>query len=139
VIKDQNVRAEIAQEWRSVRALVNWHRGHASPGGYILEKPPDKFYNLPLVLAYAVLDDVLAQMINEHIFKCSKNNGNCFNLGDKMKSSIGMLAWIDYTTIDDVRKKRNEVAHKGILHSQGVCLQYINAVEDELKKLGLFV
>jgi hypothetical protein len=140
VVKDPNVRAEIEREWRSIRAMVNWNRSGSLPGGgYINETPPEEFYNLPFVLAYSVLDDVLAQMIVEHIFKCAKKNGYCFNLGDKMLSSKRGLSWKDYATVDAGRKRRNDVAHNGILHSKEVCVKYINAVEDELRNWGLFV
>jgi hypothetical protein len=143
MIKDQNIRAEIKQGWDAVRALTGWSSGGVASGGcggvLIVQTPPEQFYNLPLVLAYSVLDDVLGQMIIENIFKCAKKNGYCYNLGDKMQSSKGNIMWKDYATVNDGRNRRNEVAHKGVLHSEQICRQYINAVEDELKNWRLFV
>jgi hypothetical protein len=141
MIKDQNVRAEIKQEWKTVRALTGWSSGGAVSGGcggvFIVETPPEQFYNLPLVLAYSVLDDVLGQMIFEHIFNCTTKNMNCHKLGDKMQSSNGKIMWKDYATVNDGRNRRNDVAHNGVLHSEQICRKYINAVEDELKNWGL--
>jgi hypothetical protein len=72
MIKDVNVKAEIAEEWIALNTLVNWSRGWMAGGTFVNETPPESFFNLPLVLAYSTLDHALAQFIIEEHFVCKK-------------------------------------------------------------------
>lgn len=65
MIRDPQARSEIAQEWTAVRKLcASSHRQWRSSGGsFIIETPPESLYNLPFLLAYAVLDQVLGELI----------------------------------------------------------------------------
>jgi hypothetical protein len=49
-----------------------------------------------------------------------------------MLASKLSINWNNYQLVDNGRDKRNEVAHKGMLHSKYICLKFINAIEDEL-------
>jgi hypothetical protein len=92
--------------------------------------PPNSFYNLPFVLAYATLDQVLDQLITEgHV----KVGGKRPLLGTKMAASSSTVPWKDYATVDAGKEKRNELAHKAKLLPPKECPEYISAIEVELK------
>jgi hypothetical protein len=141
MIHDPTVKGEIEKEWTTIAYLTNYNRsyvvGSAGGAAYINETPPETFYNLPLVLAYAALDDVLAQFIVEGVFRCLKKNGNCFNLGDKMDSAKEAISWVNFDLVKEGREARNDLAHESKLVEKHRCLKYIQAVEDELKKWGV--
>jgi hypothetical protein len=136
MIRDKNVVAQIVQEWATIRSLVHWSRSYIGSGGvFINETPPDEFYNLPLVLAYSTLDDVLGQFINEGSFPCRKPG--CFKLGEKMESAKHAIKWLNYALVNQGRDARNGLAHRNTLVAKNDCLRYIEAVGAELKGWGL--
>ena len=92
----------------------------------------EDFYNLPFVLAYAVLDECLSELVTQRVFACSDRN-----IGPKMKASQGAITWKDYHLVDTGRDRRNDVAHRAELQSKADCLRYIQAIEDELKAWGV--
>ena len=64
MISNSTVRAEIARSWDAIRRLTHWHRILLAPNGMtIIETPPEELSNLPLVLAYALLDQVLNELV----------------------------------------------------------------------------
>ena len=129
MIRDQQAKSEIAQDWRAVRKLRNPVRTSVLPGfGVIVEEPVHDFYNLPLVLAYAVLDQVLNELRDQSEFR-SKNS----KLGTKMFASRKALPWQDYGLVDNGREARNDLAHEAKLLSKADCLRYIDAIESELR------
>lgn len=134
MIAEQTVRAEIAEEWKAVLGLRDWQRSYVIPGAFINETPPESFYNLPLVLAYAALEDFLDQCIVENIFRPKKATNR---LGEKMGVAKNVIPWVDFDTVDAGRDARNHLAHKGILCSRQDCLKYIKALDAELKNWGL--
>jgi hypothetical protein len=79
------------------------------------------------VLADAVLDDVLSELIEQTTFKCRN-----WKLGAKMVASKTNLNWQDYDRIDQVRRIRNDVAHEAKLASKIDCLLYVNTIKAEL-------
>ncbi len=93
----------------------------------INETRPEDSYNLPLVLAYAVLDRVLRELRDQGAFTC-----NTWKLGAKMAASQNVLPWQDYHLVDNGRVARNYLAHKAKLLSKADCLQFIDAIESEL-------
>jgi hypothetical protein len=133
LIRDPKVRAEIALEWSAVKKLSDHRaRGYMIPGAYINEpEPPDGFYNLPFFLAFAVLDRVLAELIEQGTIRCSGRKP--FQLGTKMGASKGVVQWQDYDRIDKGKAARNDLAHNARLISKAECLSYIQAIEAELK------
>jgi hypothetical protein len=142
MIRDPAVKAEIEQEWATVRDLANWSRDYVLGGGsggiFVNETPPGGFYNLPLVLAYSTLDNVLAQLLTEGAFHCLQKNGQpCFGLKDKMRASRTALPWVDYARVERGRVARNEVAHDTKLHNKKTCIEFIKAVEAELRSWGV--
>jgi len=48
-----------------------------------------------------------------------------------------MLLWQDYKNITNGRNGRNDLAHEAKLLSKDKCLEYIDAIETELKVWGV--
>ena len=134
MLSDQRTKSEISRDWGVVRSLCTGsHRQWQVPGGpFINETRPAESYNLPLVLAFAVLDRVLNEFRDQDTFSCSK-----WQLGNKMAAARNALPWQNYDLVDEGRNKRNEIAHEATLFSKPDCLRYIDAVEAELKAWGL--
>lgn len=135
MIQDPAARADIVQEWGAVKKLCSSDRAYMIPGaGFINTSPPESFYNLPFLLAYATLDQVLSQMIEEGAIQCEKKRPM---LGDKMAASITAIPWHRYEFVEAGRIARNALAHEAILLSKPDCLTYIDAVEKELTAWGV--
>ena len=134
MIRDQQTNSEIEQDWRVVRKLCeSSHRQWMIPGaGIISETRPEDSYNLPLILAYAVLDRVLSELRDQGAFTCKT-----WKLGKKMAASQNALPWQDYDLVDNGRDARNDLAHQAKLLSKADCLRFIDAIESELKAWGI--
>lgn len=134
MIHDAAVRAEVSQSWATVRKMSSAiHRTALIPGqGFIAETRPLDSYNLPLLLAYAVLDQVLNELIAQGAFSC-----NSWKLGEKMGASRPHLPWQDYSTVHLGKEARNRLAHDAILLPKPDCLRYIDALERELQHWGV--
>ena len=104
-------------------------------GAIINETPPSESYNLPFVLAYAVLDQVLAELINQGTFQCAGKEP--LPLGTKMEASKNAVPWQDYDKIKNGKKDRNDLAHEAKLLNKDKCFEYIDAIETELKAWGV--
>ncbi len=126
--------SEIAQDWRVVQKLCEGsHRQWMSLGGSIInETRPEDSYNLPLVLAYAVLDRVLSELRDQGAFTCKT-----WKLGKKMAASQNALPWQDYDLVKSGKNARNDLAHEAKLSGKADCLRFIDAVESELKAWGI--
>lgn len=132
MIKDKESKRKIAQDWVVVRRLENELKSKKFlfNGRIFNDRKPDGSQNLPLILAYSALDQVLSQLIDEGFFIC---NGNRPPLGKKMVDSKGGLPWEDYDLVNKGKDDRNNLAHEGILVGIDDCHKYINAIEVELK------
>ena len=86
-------------------------------------------YNLPLLLAFDVLNQALAEARNENLFACS---GNRPGLTKLMHCGKDSLPWIDWGALRKGVQYRNAVAHDGELFDAKQCLQYIASVEAQL-------
>ena len=135
MIRDRKMKLEIAQDWRGVRKLCKAsHRQWMVPGsGMINEQRPEDSYNLPLVLAYGVLDHVLNELHDQRAFTCKRKKPG---LGEKMGSSK-LLPWQNYDLVDNGRVARNDLAHQATLSNKADCLRFIDAIESELKAWGV--
>ena len=136
MINDQGVKSAIARDWRVVRRFCEGsHRQWLSPGGgFINETPPEDFYNLPFLLAYAILDQVLDELLDQGAFQCHMKRPL---LGDKMFASRELIPWRDYDLVNTGRRARNELAHEAKLLPRDQCFAFIDAIEAELKGWGI--
>ncbi len=135
MIHDQQVQLEVAREWAAVRKLcAGSHRQHmvAAAGGgvFVNETPPESFYNLPFLLAYAVLDQVLAELVNQGTIQCSRPRPL---LGERMGSSKTALPWQNYGLVEAGKTARNELAHDAKLLGKDDCFAFIDAIDVELR------
>lgn len=134
MIRDPQIKSEIVKEWDGVRKLQqSFLTAHLLPGfGIINEVIPDEFHNLPFVLAFAVLDEVLTQLRDQGHFKCKSSL-----LGPKMRASRRRLPWQNYDLVNSGRKARNRLAHDARLLAKADCFKYIDAMEIELRAWGI--
>src|SRR4051812_31233026 len=103
MINDQNHKTAIAKEWAIVKTLCrSSHRQYALPGAFINETPPAGFRNLPLVLGYAVLDEVLSILKSQGSFTCKS-----WMLGAKMQAAEKVLPWQNYALVKAGKDARN--------------------------------
>lgn len=136
MIRNMVVKSDIARQWVALRTLcLGSHRSSGTPVGFINETPPEEFYNLPFVLAYAVLDQVLDELIDQGAFK--KPRGRRPMLGAKMTASAADLQWTDYDLVAKGKDARNDPAHEAKLLAKADCFRFVDAVESELKAWGV--
>ena len=130
MIRDAVTKSEIVRDWAVLRKLSSAvHRSWMSGGGdFINETRPEDSYNLPFLLAYAVLDQVLSELTAQGDFSCKS-----WKLGEKMAASRSRLPWQDYDTVQAGKEARNKLAHEAALVAKVDCLRFIDTVERELK------
>lgn len=129
MIGDQTAKDEIAEQWATVRRLCRGGHGSMHRGGtFVIVPPSEGFRNLPLVLGYAVLDELLDILIRQGEFVSNNRK-----LGAKLKASENVLPWQNYALVDAGREARNKLAHEGELLDDGQCLIFIEAIEVELR------
>lgn len=134
-IHNTAVKSDIAQQWTALRTLCRAsHRQSAIPGGIINETPPEEIYNLPFVLAYAVLDQVLGELMDQGSSPKPKGRPQ---LGAKMAASKAVLQWTDYDLVAKGKDVRNDLAHEAKLVAKEDCFRFIDAIEGELKAWGV--
>ena len=128
MITDPATLADVRQTWSAVKKLSSEGLySRATSSGWVQVNRPDDSFNLPLVLAYACLDQVLGELRDEGVFSC-----RWWHLGEKMEASRCVLPWQDYDEVFDGKEKRNRIAHEATLLPKSECLQYIVAIEQEL-------
>lgn len=136
MIDDQDALTEIRNSWNGVRQLQSQIRANTSfafaRGGVTVGNLSSMAHNLPLLHACAVLNDTLQQLCNEGKFACRQRT-----LGALLHASKTELPWSDWDLIEEVKKDRNDLAHDGTLISVELCIQYINAIEEELVVFGV--
>jgi hypothetical protein len=92
-----------------------------------------EFYNLPLVLAYSSLDEVLTELAGQGVFTFRARA----MLGEKMKASRNALPWMDYAEVEAGRIARNAIAHDGELLDREECFRFIAAIQAEFVAWGI--
>ena len=138
MINNAQAKRLIAQKWEAVRKIErSLSIQPIVPGTGIVDmSAPIESYNLPFVLAYAVLDDVLSQLHDQGEFRCSSREPM---LREKMCASRNILPWQDYGFVDLGRKDRNKLAHEAKLVPKPDCIAYVDAIETELKAWGVLL
>ena len=131
MITDPHALASIRGQWYVVeRFCEQSHRQSMLPSGdFINETPPESFYNLPLILAFAVFDQVLENLIDQG--DVPHPSGRRI-LGARKESARSPIAWQNYALVESGKDERNKIAHEGKLLSRETCLLFINAIRTEL-------
>ena len=136
---DVHVLDEFAEDWQGIQKLLKAITGKCRLVGSVIHNEPDapeEAFSLPLVLAYATLDKALSELAESANYAGFKVNPKT-HLGVKMETSVRVgVLWIDYDTVEAGKQARNDVAHKAKFASKADCLQFIQAVEQELKSWG---
>src|SRR5258706_9829405 len=109
MIQDAQARSDIVAAWATIRHLSKTGNSVMLPPSYpsFFERWPVALINLPLVLAYCSLEDVLDQLVVERHFSCQSSK-----LWPMMIASRSALPWQDYAQVDTGRKARNKLAHE---------------------------
>lgn len=129
MIKDRKITDAIVRDLNVVFKFCEWsHRQWQGPTAYIIETRPEEAYNLPLVLAYCLLETTLKALVRQGTFKKPKERG----LKALMDASRAVLTWKDFATVDSGREARNDLAHEGKLVPARECVKYVEAIADEL-------
>jgi len=132
MIKDASTLSDIRAQWNAVRTLASrGATGAQIPGGPYVNFPPkdSRFYNLPFLLAYATLEQVLELLAYEGTIPPPKEKPT---LHTRMNASQSHLPWQSFATVDEGKRRRNALAHDATLLDEQDCLHYIRAVEEEL-------
>ena len=122
---------ELQASWRSVRAVEAMIQTNTGPTFYSLVPHATGFAqvaeSLLLVFATSVLEASLLNLRDAGRFISKRSE-----LGSLMKASKEALPWQDYATIDQVRLRRNGVAHRAELLDRGECANALGAIAREL-------
>ncbi len=87
----------------------------------------DVLYNLPFLLAFEVLKQVLLQARAAGLI-----TGSGQRLADLIESSKSSLPWMDWDGLHEAMNRRNEVLQEGKLCGDAQCLADIAAIEAQL-------
>jgi hypothetical protein len=138
LIQDITVLDEIRMSWHGVREfrekLQRAVLASFAFGGLPQPFLADAGHNLPLLHAFAVLNEVLQQLRDEGHFTCKG-----FFLGALMNASADALPWVDFALVKEGVARRNDVAHKGMVLPRTDCWKYIDAVETQLREWNVVV
>jgi hypothetical protein len=134
MIQNKDLIERFSSSWTSLKYIQRQLSvQYLIPGsGVIGQNSPDETYNLPLILAFSLLDEVLSEFISQGKFKCGS-----WKLGTKMETSKDVISWIDYQAIFDAKEARNGIAHRSELVTKQLCIKYINEIEAELSAWGV--
>ena len=131
MLKEQSKLQDIRDSWETVRIVQAMVQANLRLG--IMGPIPntDEFKNLAhslvLLFAFSVLQDTLQQLCDENEFTSRSRK-----LGALMENSKNVLPWVNYDKVDKGRDRRNDVAHERKFLPRRECVEYIDAIEDEL-------
>lgn len=126
----------LQEEWAGVRLMRQRMQSLCvttfADGAISATALPKIVYNLPLLLAFDVLRQVLRQLRNERKFTCPQSQ-----LGSLVEASKAALPWLDWQAVRDGVHRRNGVAHDGELFDSDTCLADITRIEQQLIAWGV--
>ncbi|KAA5535654.1 hypothetical protein FYK55_28510 [Roseiconus nitratireducens] len=125
------------KNWSGVEALreklnVSAFSAVGVVGGTFPFSLADAAHNVPLLHAFSVLNDVLAQLASEGHFSCKSHF-----LGALVAKSANQLPWRDVESVKSGIKDRNRVAHLGVMLSRCTCWKHIDTIKLELTQFGI--
>lgn len=97
-------------------------------GASAIARLADIPHNLPFLLACGVFNDALIYIRDAGHFSSKQRT-----LGALVKDGEKSLKWLDYVLIEEIVKKRNDLAHRAVIIPRGDCQRYIIALEAQLK------
>jgi hypothetical protein len=136
MIKDADTLSTLQNEWTGVRRMRDRMRlllaATFTGGAYTAPALSGILYNLPLLLAFDVLGQVLIALRAQGDLICDTSR-----LGHLVDAAKEALPWLDWQETRDGVRRRNQVAHDGILHDAELCVAQITAVERQLVAWGV--
>ena len=113
---------------RTIEAMIKANTGQVIfsliPNATGFARVPE---SLLLIFAVSVMEDALKCLASEGVFRARRHE-----LGALMKASKDALRWQDYNEIEQVRLRRNKVAHQRVFLKDGQCRQDLSAIATEL-------
>ena len=88
----------------------------------------DLCWNLMLVFAYGVFQQILKYLRDDGVFDSKSSN-----LGPLIQNSKVALNWQNYNYIWEGKEKRDKIAHEADYIKRKECWDYIEAIDIELK------
>lgn len=89
-------------------------------------------YNLPMLLAFDVLRQVLCAARDEGCFSCRSDH-----LGKLMEDAKGAISWVDWDRLRAGVRRRNEIAHDGTLFTSDQCIGDIESIREQCVAWGI--
>jgi hypothetical protein len=128
-ITDQAALLAIRSEWSAVvRVRERMRKLMSGPVGSISDGALHSVvYNLPLLLAFNVLERVL-----QALKKQRQIPGHGERLGELMDTLQGDPSWLEWSVLRDGERRRHAIDHDGELFPGVECLADIAAVEEQL-------
>ena len=129
-ITDQAALVAIRSEWSAVvRVRERMRKLMTGPVGSISDGALQSVvYNLPLLLAFNVLEKVL-----QALRKQRQIPGHGERLGELMDIFQGDPSWLEWSVLRDGERRRHAIEHDGELFAGVDCLADIAAVEEQLE------
>jgi hypothetical protein len=136
MITDSKKLQHIRDSWNTVRILEARIKRTLNAGLFSLVPMMTNFKEVPesllLLFAISVLEDTLEQLRDQGLFACEGRG-----LERLMKASTDKLSWKHFEEIQEIKNRRNLVAHHREFLRNGQCAQYLTAIEQELLAWGV--
>jgi hypothetical protein len=134
LISEPGALAAIRSEWSAaVKVRERMRRLMAGPVGSIADGTlHGVVYNLPLLLAFNVLERLLRALKRQRQIPLASEQ-----LGELMDLLQGDPSWLDWSVLRDGARRRDAIIHAGELFPGVECLSDIEAVEEQLGVWGI--
>ena|SRR5688572_4924512 len=131
MLSDATTFADLRLEWDGVEQMQKRMQTLCvvtfASGGITAHGLAKVVYNMPLLLAFSVLGETLLAIRREGHF-----TGKRDHVGPLMDDAKTSLTWLDWQSLRDGVKRRNQVAHDGVLFESKQCLEDIDLVRKQL-------
>ncbi len=131
MITNPEVLQSLRDSWATVRILEARIQTTLHAGLFALVPQMTNFQEVPdsllLLFAVSVLENTLKKLRDQGVFP-SKGQ----ELGRLMQESTGKLCWQNYGKIQEIKNRRNRIAHERVFLRSGQCAEYLDAIENEL-------
>jgi hypothetical protein len=136
MIKDPEARQRIRDSWKTVRKLQARIHTALQPTLFSLVPSMTNFREVPdsllLLFAVSVLENALDELRNQGVFSSRGSE-----LGRLIEASRGTLRWQDYGKIQEIKNRRNDLAHERVFPPSDKCGEYLDAIAKELLAWGV--
>jgi hypothetical protein len=132
MLTDPEALQHIRDSWKTVRILQARINTIHTPTIFSVVPVADNFRevaeSLLLLFATSVLEDTLEKLCDQGVFAQTGLRG----FERLMKASIGKLCWQNFGKIQEIKNRRNKVAHERAFPPSDKCAEYLNAIAKQL-------